>query len=279
MKSESSSTGADESSPLRSLASLLIFIHLFCLAVAISANQAPSPLQERLLEIFRPYTQLLNFDVSFIRFDLTQETADDADHRIEYLPEGEDPANADAWVQLTAGPKGSDRRIRYQRLAGLTNFFGSRGDDATCAVFASAIGTHLAQQRQQPIDQLRLRLHLLQSPEQIVSANLEDRNPNSTRFFQELYRARVIDGGLAVQKVEDATQVAPTVRASGQPARRAESRGGVRATESTNSGEGPRNPDSPNNPAPTGDPNSTSDSGSPEASSGNRPPGTTPTPN
>jgi hypothetical protein len=253
MKSDSMSHREAESSPLRSLASLLIFIHLFCLAVAITANQAPSPLQERLLEIFRPYTQLLNFDVSFIRFDLTQETADDADHRIEYLPEGADPANAEAWVQLTAGVKGSDRRLRYQRLAGLTNFFGSRGDDATCAIFASAIGTHLAQQRQQPIDQVRLRLHLLQSPEQIVSANLEERDPNSSRFFQELYRARVIDGGLAVQKVEDATQVAPTVRASGQPARRADSRSGVRGSESSGAPETPGVPEKPGTPeAPSG---------------------------
>jgi hypothetical protein len=254
MKSESTSADEAESSPLRSLASLLIFIHLFCLAVAITANQAPSRLQERLLEIFRPYTQLLNFDVSFIRFDLTQETADDADHRIEYLLEGQDPATADNWVPLTAGIKGSDRRLRYQRLAALTNVFGARGDDATCAVFASAIGVHLAQQRQQPIDQLRLRLHLLQSPDQLVSANLDERNPNSARFYQELYRARVIDGGLAVQKVEDATQVAPTVRASGQPARRPESRSGVRGTDPAANPEPGANPEPEANPEPGANP-------------------------
>ena len=134
-------------STARSIASLVLFIHLFCLAVALTANQAPSPLQERLLFVFRPYTQLLNFDVSFVRFDLTQETADDADQRIEYLPEGRAVTDADAWVLLSGGIRGSDRQHRYQRLATLMSFFRAREDDSTTAVLASAVATHLYQQR------------------------------------------------------------------------------------------------------------------------------------
>lgn len=215
----------------RSIASLVLFIHLFCLGVALAANQAPSALQERLLYVFRPYTQLLNFDVSFIRFDLTQETGDDADQRIEYLPENKDPANAADWVLLGQGPRGSDRWQRFQRLAGVMSFFASREDDATTAVFASSIATHLHQQGI-TIDQIRLRRHLLQTPEQVRGADSAQRDPDSASFFQEVYRAQVIDGGAAVQKVEERGQVAPPTRASGQPAVRNESRGAIPATKS-----------------------------------------------
>ena len=203
-------------STARSVASLVLFIHLFCLAVALTANQAPSPLQERLLFVFRPYTQLLNFDVSFIRFDLTQETADDADQRIEYLPEGKAATDTNAWMLLSDGIRGGDRQHRYQRLATLMSFFGAREDDSTTAVLASAVSTHLYQQRGAPIDQIRVRRHLLQTPEQAGGVDASQRNPSSPAFFQEVYRAQVIEGGAAVQKVEERGQVAPPTRASGR---------------------------------------------------------------
>jgi len=227
MHSESTpgESATTSNSTARSIASLALFIHLFCLAVALTANQAPSPLQERLLFVFRPYTQLLNFDVSFVRFDLTQETADDADQRIEYLPEGQAVTDADAWVLLSGGIRGGDRQHRYQRLAMLMSFFGAREDDSTTAVLASAVATHLYQQRTEPIDQIRVRRHLLQSPDQVRGIDASQRNPSSPAFFQDVYRAQVIEGGVAVQKVEERGQVAPPTRASGQPSRSNENRG------------------------------------------------------
>jgi hypothetical protein len=226
-----SSQASEWNQTQRSIASLVLFIHLFCLGVALTANQAPSPLQERLLYVFRPYTQLLNFDVSFIRFDLTQETGDDADQRIEYLPENKDPANPADWVLLGSGARGTDRWQRYQRLAGVMSFFAAREDDATAAVFASAIATHLHQQQGVAIDQIRVRRHLLQSPDQVRGADVAQRDPSSPNFFQEVYRAQVIDGGAAVQKVEERGQVAPPTRASGQPSVRNESRGAIPASK------------------------------------------------
>ena len=226
MNSENSSGSRSGEAPLgRSLASVVLFIHCFCLAVSLTANHAPSSLQERLLYVFRPYTQLLNFDVSFVRFDLTQETADDADQRIEYLPEGRDAADAQAWTLLQAGSRGSDRQHRYQRLAGLMSFFGAREDDATTAVFASSVATHLDRQRHEPIDQIRVRRHLLQAQEQVQGTEVNQRDPNHASFFQDVYRAQVIEGGAAVQKVEERGQVAPPTRASSQAPRRTESRG------------------------------------------------------
>ena len=51
---------------LRSVVSLLICIHLFCVAVVLAANSPGnfrrSPLQGRLVSVFAPYTRLLHFD-------------------------------------------------------------------------------------------------------------------------------------------------------------------------------------------------------------------------
>ncbi|MFO0902588.1 MAG: hypothetical protein U0939_06285 [Pirellulales bacterium] len=216
-------------STVRSIASLALFVHLFCLALVLTSNQAASPLQQRLLFVFRPYTQLLNFDVSYTRFDYTQETIDDADQRIEYLPEGKSNAQASDWVHLTAGSPGSDRLQRYQRLAGVMSFFASREDDGTTAVIAAAIGTHLYR-HDEPIDEIRVRRHVLQTPDQVRGTSVAERDPFDPMFFQDVYRAQVIDGGEAVQKVEERGQVAPPTRASGQSPRRSEGRGAVPGT-------------------------------------------------
>ncbi len=214
---------------VRSVASLVLFIHLFCLALVLTSNQAASPLQQRLLFLFRPYTQLLNFDVSYTRFDYTQETIDDTDHRIEYLPEGKSATEPNDWVHLTAGAPGSDRRQRHQRLAGIMSYFASRDDDGTTAVIASAVSSHL-DQNGSPIDQIRVRRHVLQTPDQVQGTNVNERNPNHPMFFQDVYRAQVIEGGGAVQKVEERGQVAPPTRASGQSGRRTEGRGAIPGT-------------------------------------------------
>ena len=213
-------------STVRSVASLALFIHLFCLALVLTSNQAASPLQQRLLFVFRPYTQLLNFDVSYTRFDYTQETIDDADQRIEYLPAGKSNSEASDWVHLTAGVPGSDRLQRFQRLAGVMSYFASREDDGTTAVIAAALGAHLYRNGE-PIDEIRIRRHVLQTPDQVQGTSVAERDPNSSMYFQDVYRAQVIDGGDAVQKVEERGQVAPPTRASGQSTRRNEGRGAV----------------------------------------------------
>ena len=67
------SAGADEtpSESTRTVISLLLFCHLFCVVVVLSASYAPSVLQARLLRVLRPYTQTLNLDLDFTPYDLT----------------------------------------------------------------------------------------------------------------------------------------------------------------------------------------------------------------
>jgi len=201
-------------STLQSVGSVLLFAHLFFLVVAMSANQAPSAVQDRLLSVFRPYVRLLNFDVSFTRFHLTHAAAIDAEHRIEYLPQGADPGDANAWVPLLQGVHGSDQLARYQRLGDLLAMLGAADDGTASAEIASAVSTNLLRQGGISVEQLRSQRHLLQSPEDLTGTNLDRRDPNDASYFQEVYRAQVLDLGgdrLGVQKVESLSQVAPSV--------------------------------------------------------------------
>lgn len=214
---KSAKTGAPDSpgasSPLQSAGSVLLFGHLFFLVVAMSANQAPSALQERLLSVFRPYVRLLNFDVSYTRFHLTHAAVVDAEHRVEYLPAGASPQDNDAWVLMTAGARGSDRLARYQRLGDLLAMLGSGDDGTASALIASAVGTNLTREGN-PVEQIRSRRHLLQDPEDLSGVDTSRRDPNDASFFMEVYRAQVLDLGgarLGVQKVEQRSQVAPSV--------------------------------------------------------------------
>jgi hypothetical protein len=66
MASKPSDVNSDGSPDiLRSVLSVLIFIHLFCVAVVLSSNLRRSALQSRLVSIFAVYTQLLDFDPDF----------------------------------------------------------------------------------------------------------------------------------------------------------------------------------------------------------------------
>lgn len=201
-------------STLQSVGSVLLFAHLFFVAVALAANQAPSNLQRRLLSVFRPYVRLLNFDVTFHRFFLTHATALDAEHRIEYLPQGADPSDAAAWVPVEAGVRGSDRLARYQRLADMFALLGAEDDGTIAAEIASSISTSIQRVDEQPVEQIRSRRHLLQSPDEVAGINTTRRDPFDPSYFQEVYRAQVLDLGgerLGVQKVEARGQVAPSV--------------------------------------------------------------------
>lgn len=56
---------------VRTFVSLLLFVHLFCVAVVLSSNFIPSALQGRLVEVVAPYTKTLHLDPNFVPFQLT----------------------------------------------------------------------------------------------------------------------------------------------------------------------------------------------------------------
>src|SRR5437773_12178420 len=69
--SKPASSNDDSQAMLRSVVSLLLSIHLFCVAVVLASNFRRSPLQSRLVSIFACYTQLLDFDPEYTPYYYT----------------------------------------------------------------------------------------------------------------------------------------------------------------------------------------------------------------
>jgi hypothetical protein len=190
--------------------SLLLFFHLFCVAVALSGNHFPSALQIRLIDLFAPYLRSLNFDLNYTPYHLTLGTIDDQDHRIEVLPAGGDEQSAEAWLGVPDKARRGERYRRYQRLAAAMGFFGERQQNNQSALFAGAVAEHFLHQRQITPAQIRCRRILPQDRNLVAGGTAEDRNPWSERYFSEVYRANTVVGGgsVSVIKVEEAGQVA-----------------------------------------------------------------------
>jgi hypothetical protein len=195
----------------RPLLSLLLFFHLFFIAVAFGGNHFPSALQGRLVGLASPYLRVLNFDISFTPYYLTLGTVDDQDHRIDVFAADSYDAGDDGWIGVSAsGWRGGERIRRYQRLAGTMAFFGERRQDQLSALFARSVGEHFLNQRHIEPAQVRCRRILPQDRSAVAGGTPEQRNPLSDLYFAEVYRANtIVDGSrVGVIKVEAAGHVA-----------------------------------------------------------------------
>jgi hypothetical protein len=175
---------------VRTVGSFLLFVHLFIIVVCLSSHWAPSVLQRRLLDTFRPYAQLLNFDLDGTRFYLTHAALADVDHRIEVLPDGRNDAVDDHWHNLARGFRGSERYHRYQRLADTMAYFEEQ--EETTALIAQAVARCYLRQEQTRIRQLRCRRHLLQSWTVFDEADPARQDPWDPSYLTTVYRADVI---------------------------------------------------------------------------------------
>ncbi len=196
---------------VQSLISLVLFLHLFCVFILLSANLFPSALQWKLQRLFAPYAQLLNFDLNRTPFHLTHAALEDTDCRIEVLPVGADAKDPAQWHVLPdRGLLGSPRYQRYQRLARLLAFFALYEDDDRAALVARAVAVHFLQTEELRPAQVRCRRHMPISREAILQGTADQRNPDAESTFEEIYRANVIIDGdtVDVLKVESASQVA-----------------------------------------------------------------------
>ena len=108
---------------LRSIVSLLIFIHLFCVAVVLSSNFRRSRLQSDLVRVFSAYTQLLDFDPNFTPYYYTlgRTTDDDAWLTIDLYSDADKPVTGQPKLSSVTLPDGGSNwledRKRYFRLA------------------------------------------------------------------------------------------------------------------------------------------------------------------
>ncbi len=207
------SAAAGPSDRTRSIITLLLVLHLIIVAVALSGNYLRSPLQARFLDVLRPYAQLLNFELDFLPYQLTHATAADVDHRIEVLPEGADPDDADAWRGLPdRGFRGGERYHRYQRLARLMAFLAEQGASETAvSMIGRSVAENFVQQQDVRTDRIRCRRHMLQPAEAVRGGTAEQRNPNDPSYFRTLYDASTIvddSGRVDLVKIDAADEVA-----------------------------------------------------------------------
>jgi hypothetical protein len=197
----------------RTIVSLLLFVHLFCLFVVLSANLVPSPLQRQLVSAVATYARLLNFDPNFTRYHLTHGVEDDDDHFVEVsLAESPDAPLA----RLPAvGLRSGLRSRRYQTLAAALAFYASREVDSVSAEFAKAIGAYVIRQHNASRVVVRCRWHrsLPLAPEQQGASGSSD--PFDASLYETVYEADVWlepDGSVQVLKKSSPREVAPAVR-------------------------------------------------------------------
>jgi hypothetical protein len=178
----------------RAFVSLLLFIHLFIVLVCLAANLTPSELEMRLLHMFRPYAQLLNFDLDGTRYYLTHATENDVDHRWEVLPVESDEGTENEWQVMRRGLRGGERYLRYQRFADALAF--SAESDELPSLLAEGVARHYSQQLETPLQELRCRRHSLQAFATAANAD-ELADPDNPAYFSEVYRAQVVatEGG------------------------------------------------------------------------------------
>lgn len=196
----------------RTVISLLLFVHLFCLAVVLSGNYLRSPLQQRLIALVAPYTRLLNFDPDFTKFQLTHAAEEDDDHVIVVsLP---DTPGLPLVRFPDVGWRGSDRYQRYQRLASALAFAANREQDSVTAEYAKAIGARVMAERGVPRVVVRCLRHLAPSIEQSRQERMGTASDSDASDLQPVYEADVWvaeDNSVQVLKRSSRREVAPTV--------------------------------------------------------------------
>lgn len=211
----------EHGSGTRTAISLILVIHLFLIFVSVTAVMEASPAQNRLLTVFRFYTDAFNFDLRSRNFQLTHNSMLDADHSIEVLPEG----SRDEWKSLPdVGWRGSERHRRYQRLAVLLRQYAE--NEQASADISHSIASHFVHREDIKPKELRCRwlvpqgwLSLTTDADDETETGPPD--PYDAAYYNVAYGADILvskTGGVDIVKQKSAGQVAQPGAASNSAA-------------------------------------------------------------
>lgn len=199
---------------LRTLASFLIFLHLFALAVAVLSNWNPSPLALRLrknVPLVKQYLEYLAMDQSYVPlYGLTFGMTEDTDDTVEVELELADGSHQ----SVTLPEPGIMPRQRWRRDARLAetaaDLTGEQYRDLQ-SIVPQAIAAYFVKQYRAKSGTIRCQRHFQQSIESLSSSNPAERDPYDKSRYAQLYEARIIVSGGRVQllKSEAAAEVAP----------------------------------------------------------------------
>jgi hypothetical protein len=215
-------TASDEGgATLRSVISLVLCIHLFCVAVVLASNFRRSPLQARLVSMFAPYTQFLHFDPEFTPYFYTlgRQSDDDAWLVIDLYPSAEQPVAEQQLaqtMQLPAdGSRWLDNRRRGFQLAKLLAASADReteNDDVTSEI-ARAVGSWAMRQTNNGRAVVRC-IRRMSQPFDLAALNpgFPPDRPTDPAYDATVYEADVWkdeDGQIQAQKRASRAEVAP----------------------------------------------------------------------
>jgi len=229
MPKESSQPESDESTLpgmpeewIRTLLSLVIFIHLFCCGVAMCANFGRSGLQDRLLDVLAPYMQFVHQDLGYSQYYLTNGYPD-SDAFLEFQPVDATGKNAGEVVRLpSTGLPGTLPYAREQQLAARMSQYAVGGDDmaAFLSEMARTVGAAALRQNGWSHLVIRVRRHLIQPISFAIATPPLPADPNDPRYFETAYEATVWfddDGSVLINKKESAGESAPVSQSSLPP--------------------------------------------------------------
>jgi hypothetical protein len=221
-------TTSDQSAALlRSVISLVLCIHLFCVATVLASNFRRSPLQTRLVSIFAAYTRLLDFDPEFTPYYYTLGRAldDDTWLVIDLYASADQPViqqQVATTVRLPdAGSNWFDDRRRALRLARLLAASADReseNDDVTSEI-ARSVGSWAMRQTNNHRAVVRC-LRRMSQPFDLATLNpgFPPDRPTDPAYDSTVYEADVWideDRQVQVQKRVSRAEAAPRQPATG----------------------------------------------------------------
>jgi hypothetical protein len=194
----------------RTIVSLVLFIHLFCLFVALASNYYLSPLQIALVNAVGPYVQLVKLKPT-APYHLTDSTEMSDDHFIE--------------VEVVAGPQQGEKvrfpesKVGASPVGRRAEFFartiaatGYMGAEPNTAALAKAAGAHVLAEGDN--EEVIVRIKRIQPQERVLDSTnpATPADPSAEPYISATYQARVWRdrmGQVQLLKIEETKVVAP----------------------------------------------------------------------
>ena len=224
MASASSPAKTSGTSPdvLKSILSLFIFIHFFCVAAVLAANsERRSALQNRLVRIFAAYTQLLDFDPEFTPYYYTLGRDIDNDARliIDLYADRDTPAAAQPVLKTITLPEGGSNwlgdRHRFFAIAKIVamNSQPEAENDEVTSEIVRAVGARVIRENNAGRAVVRCVQRLSQPVDlSLLNPGFPPENPLDARYDVTTYTADVHidpDDGPTLIKRSSRAEVAP----------------------------------------------------------------------
>jgi hypothetical protein len=200
----------------RTVVSLLLFVHLFCLGVAMLSNPRDAMASQLLFKLGRvrllsAYLEVLWMDMSYDYFHTYGPMEFVAPLGTDHLAEAE-LKFADGTTQTLVSPESRAFPLRFRRYQNLwNNAARTIGQQSTESVLPAMITESLLKRTGAESVTLRIKRHLPMGMDQARSTETKARDPFDPRYYQTLYTGygQLSNGKPVFQKLQAAGDVAP----------------------------------------------------------------------